>query len=196
VNRRERKKRAVRAAVLDAAAALFEERGFEETKIDAIAAAADVAVGTVYNHFATKSDVLLTILLSDVDEVIEQSQGLVANPPAGTARAVHAVVSVVLAAMERRPRRLWRQIFGEAMLDPQNLGAAFAGVLRRLQAQLRATLETQRARGALEARWSPESAADVAFAIAYTLVHEYVRDERITAGEFGRTLQRRLQSVF
>lgn len=51
-----------RAAILTAAEALFAARGVEAVSIDEIAAAADLAKGTLYNHFADK-DALFTAVL-------------------------------------------------------------------------------------------------------------------------------------
>jgi AcrR family transcriptional regulator len=50
---------ATRAALVEAATALFEDHGFEATSVDAITAAAGVAKGTFYVHFQRKEDVLL-----------------------------------------------------------------------------------------------------------------------------------------
>lgn len=55
---RERKKQRTRRALIDAAYRLFDDRGYEETTVGAIAAAADVAPATFYLHFPAKEDVL------------------------------------------------------------------------------------------------------------------------------------------
>jgi AcrR family transcriptional regulator len=55
-DRRARKKAQTRAEVLRAAQRLFAERGFDEVTIADVAAAADVAVQTVFNHFAGKEE--------------------------------------------------------------------------------------------------------------------------------------------
>ena len=54
--RRARKKAATRALVLETAQQLFDERGFDAVTVADIASTADVAVQTVFNHFATKED--------------------------------------------------------------------------------------------------------------------------------------------
>lgn len=59
---RERKARATRCRILDAAEALFVRNGYAATTITAIAEAADVAVQTVYAIFGTKRTVLRELL--------------------------------------------------------------------------------------------------------------------------------------
>ena len=55
-DRRARKKAQTRGQILRVAQGLFAERGFEAVTISDIAAGADVAVQTVFNHFATKEE--------------------------------------------------------------------------------------------------------------------------------------------
>jgi AcrR family transcriptional regulator len=55
-DRRARKKAQTREAVRTVAQRLFAERGFEAVTIAEVAGEADVAVQTVFNHFATKED--------------------------------------------------------------------------------------------------------------------------------------------
>lgn len=54
LSRSERRKARTTGAILDAAERHFLERGFQAAKVDEIAEEADVAVGSVYNHFGSK----------------------------------------------------------------------------------------------------------------------------------------------
>ena len=60
--RRDEKKKQAREAILQAATAEFNERGFILTSVSKIMRRANLAVGTFYNYFPTKDDVLLELL--------------------------------------------------------------------------------------------------------------------------------------
>ena len=55
---RERKKRATRDAIAASARRLFAKRGFDAVTVAEIAVAANVSEKTVFNHFATKEDLV------------------------------------------------------------------------------------------------------------------------------------------
>lgn len=55
---RERKKERTRQALVDAAVTLFGTKGYEETTIAELAAAADIAPRTFFSYFASKEEVL------------------------------------------------------------------------------------------------------------------------------------------
>ncbi len=75
---RERKKRATRDAIAASARRLFAERGFEAVTVAEVAAAADVSEKTVFNHFATKEDLVFgggETRLAQLHEAIVQRSG-------------------------------------------------------------------------------------------------------------------------
>ena len=59
LGRRERKKLETRDRVVDCAATLFTERGYDATTVEEIAECADVARATVFNYFGRKEDLVL-----------------------------------------------------------------------------------------------------------------------------------------
>ena len=69
-----------RRAIHDAGARCFGRRGYAQTSMDEIAAAAGVAKPTVYAHAGSKSDLFTTLLRSTLDELDEAHLVEVARP--------------------------------------------------------------------------------------------------------------------
>jgi TetR/AcrR family fatty acid metabolism transcriptional regulator len=84
VSRRERLKREREERILDAAAAVFAQKGFHKATIHEIAQLADVADGTIYNYCADKSDLLIGIMTRLAE--VEQLTGELAQAMQGEAR--------------------------------------------------------------------------------------------------------------
>jgi TetR/AcrR family transcriptional regulator len=62
LSRSERRKARTAEAIVDAAERLFYERGYHRTSIQELADEADVAVGSIYAHFESKSGVYLALV--------------------------------------------------------------------------------------------------------------------------------------
>ncbi|MFW5742751.1 MAG: TetR/AcrR family transcriptional regulator [Spirochaetota bacterium] len=59
MGRREENNRRTKAAIVDNALRLFNERGYDEVTVEEITRAAGVAKGTFYSYFAVKSDIIV-----------------------------------------------------------------------------------------------------------------------------------------
>lgn len=57
-----------RELIREAAIRTFSEKGFHQTRAEEIAQAAGVAVGTIYNYFKSKEEVLLDIFATEFEE--------------------------------------------------------------------------------------------------------------------------------
>lgn len=93
---RERKKQQTRSALVDAALALFEAKGFEAATVEEIAAAADVSPRTFFRYFAAKEGVLLAVHDEEFDRLLAAIDG-----GAGLAEAI-------VGALDRDHERLHR----------------------------------------------------------------------------------------
>jgi AcrR family transcriptional regulator len=92
---RERKKAATRGELMAVALRLFEKRGFDETTVEEVAAAANVAPRTFFRYFPTKVDVLF----GDHAVLVALLRDTLADRAPGES-AVAAVRRASLAALE------------------------------------------------------------------------------------------------
>ena len=197
--RRERKKLAARAAILDASSRLFVEQGFEGTRIETIARDADVGIGTVYNHFTTKADILAAILMADIGEVVDGTRALVERGGPSAAEVLGPDLEPLdapgAAVMERRSRTLWRDLIGHALLDGGELGAAYRRAESVLLGVVREGLDRLRAGGCIAKTYPAAEGADIAFALAKAGIYRYVFDDDIEATDVVRDVMRQLAIV-
>jgi AcrR family transcriptional regulator len=105
-------------AILDAAEALFAERGFEGTALRDVAAGVGVRTPSLYNHFPSKESLYAAVLERGFDPVLELLAG--AAPSGGGARDRERVVSEMMAVLARHPH-LPRLLLHETLAGGQRL---------------------------------------------------------------------------
>ncbi|MGI5417357.1 TetR family transcriptional regulator [Actinomadura luteofluorescens] len=98
---RERKKMRTRQAIATAALRLFAERGYEETTIADIAAAADVSPRTFFSYFPSKEDVIFAEIDDRLAEVAERLRRTPGESPMETIRRSIVAVLEAIAAEHR-----------------------------------------------------------------------------------------------
>jgi len=80
LNRRDRRKLELSQRILDAGEALFQDQGYDDTKVAEICERADVAYGTFFNHFPNKADILSAMADRSVREIAEHLETLAEQP--------------------------------------------------------------------------------------------------------------------
>ena len=73
---REKKKSERKDRIFSAAVDLFNEKGFSNTSMQDIADNANLAVGTLYNYFPSKNDLLLDIMHEEIEITIAENDAL------------------------------------------------------------------------------------------------------------------------
>lgn len=101
--RRERKKAATRASIVEAAHELFLARGFDAVSVREIADRADVSPTTVFTHFTQKE----ALAFGDEDERHEQLVAAIVSRPPGTSisAALKAHYLAEITAFGSEPQR-------------------------------------------------------------------------------------------
>lgn len=105
--------------ILDAASRLVLERGVEQMSTRAIAEAADVPVASLYQYFADKEAVLLSLAERDMDEMDAQVMAdLALDVPTSMGAMVETVMRAFITVYARRPAfvEVWLRGRGNAAI--------------------------------------------------------------------------------
>lgn len=121
---RERKKQRTRQALIEAAARLFEDRGYDHVTVAEIADAAEVSPRTFFLHFQTKEDVLL----ADADVRVDLALQAIAER-----RAEERLPEVLVRAVDQMIADTWD---GDLHSGLAALRAQLAASVPALQARL------------------------------------------------------------
>lgn len=140
---RERKKRATRAALAEAAVRLAAEHGADKVTVEAISAAAGVSVRTFFNYFDSREDAFVVI---DADAGARMRRAVLDAPAAlSPLEALREAMAAELAEAEQQ-HELWRLHAEVLHASPHLLArgvgahmAAEADLAEALAERLRAT---------------------------------------------------------
>jgi AcrR family transcriptional regulator len=177
---RERQKAAREQRILRAAEVLFARRGYAATAIEDVARRAGLAVGTVYNYFASKSELALALLRRETRETLAAGDIAVASGQADPRRAVTRLLEVYVDLLARHERALLRELFSAALAAPETIGRAAFELDLRLLGQLHGLLVRLRAQGALAPAVDPGQAATTLYAVYLAWVLAFAASETVT----------------
>ncbi len=188
--RRDRQKRERERRIVNAAQRLFARRGYDGVAMEEVAAAAGLAVGTIYNYFPSKSVLLLAIVRRETESLLARGKRIVDHPPRDPLAAVSALTEIFLDDFTRDDRRLWRELFGAAIAAPSTVGQRLFEADTRLVTQLASLLEQYRGKGLLASDIEPLPAATVLYSVCFTWMTAYLMNDRISANMVRNEIRR------
>jgi len=183
------------AHILWAAQALFaRKKGYRGTSMQEIANRAQLAVGTLYNYYPSKSKILLAIVARDTDEGLRAGETLLKRLPRNPARAVESLIEQAVAPYAKHDRGLWRELVAAAMTDPAFARVLFGSDLRQI-ALLATLLRALDARGDLRPGVDPGQAAIVLYSAFFTWFFAYLTDDGVELADVREPLRQSVQLV-
>ncbi len=191
---REIKKERARMAILKAARDMFFSRGFDGTTIEGIAEEAEVAVGTVYNYFDSKSALILAITAKDTSMVLDSEFRI---PESCTGfESVKLYISTFMGSLSVYPKKLLRELMREAWRSDTTLSKGLISqdltLLDGLARVLRELAEKQK----LKSGTDIEHASLAIYGIITTVIMWYAADEERTSEQMLESLEKMLEILF
>jgi AcrR family transcriptional regulator len=178
--RREQQKELRERRILKAAEALFAKRGYAGTGMQDIARRARLAVGTLYNYFPSKPEILLAIARRDTAAGIAAGEAILKRPPRDPVAAVRTLVESAVKPFTHHDRALWRELTSAALANPSLAQAVFESDLK-LVGLLTTLLRDLQARGDLRPDADPGRAAVALYAGFFTWFMLYAVSEELSA---------------
>ncbi|MFK0692922.1 TetR/AcrR family transcriptional regulator [Mesorhizobium sp. IMUNJ 23033] len=155
------------SAILAAAGEEFRSVGFNEAKVEAIAARAEVAPATIYNYFGDKAALLLEILREHSRETRTVVAAIAFNPPDNPLQAIDRYFAAVFTeSMRGLSRELWCEAYAASYTAPTaNLGGIVAELDAELFDEMRRLFGILQERGTLGDAISASDLAELGLAI-------------------------------
>lgn len=177
---RERKRKTTRESILAGARSLFFKNGYRSTSMEMIAEASDVAVGTIYNYFRSKAEVMVAINQADSDGVLLQlDRTMMEQEPVED--LLWAVIEKILLSLESYPRELIRELFTAAFDKPRSrLSSGLVSQDERFISYLTDLLAGLKSFGRLKGETVPETVAFSIYSLTFSAIMWYTMDEILT----------------
>lgn len=189
---RERQRADRHRRILEAAALLFRQSGYEGAKMEAIAAEAEVSVGTIYNYYRNKGDILVAIVSMEVNEVLNAGRGVVATPPKNVADAIDTLIGIYIDhSLIYLSKEMWRQAMATSTQQPGSpFGKTYTALDRGLADQTCELVEQLRSRGLVREDVDVSSAGEIVFNNMNMMFVEFVKDEAMPIAALRKALRR------
>jgi len=193
--RRDRKKAKLRLELVETAMNLFKERGFEKTRIEDIAEAADVAIATVYNYFSTKQQILVEIVGKTTDDAQPAVLAIVDNPPKSPVEAILSLIKTDFGNLDdETDKKLWRELLSSMTRDQENR-ERIEEIRGRFRTNLRQLIKALMHKGQLAASTDAEALVDISYAIYAYHFRQLVCLDQISTAHTLKLIRRDLKAL-
>jgi AcrR family transcriptional regulator len=191
---RQAKKAKTSQAILSAASARFAADGIEAARMDDIAAAAEVSVGTLYNYFGSKQSLLIALFEAEVREMLAAGSAAVSHD-VDPVEAVRHLFAAYLDIMLATDRDLLREVLRFSLGG----GAAIQELARldeELMTQLAGLLAVHQESGRLDSSLPVEDAVFLLYAALIAELIIYLSLDGVAPKAVHANVGRRVRLVF
>ena len=195
---RERKKVATREAIYAAAVRHYREIGFEQTTMEMIAESAGIAVGTVYNYYTSKSDLVLAMIVEADEKCIAESTKLVSKPPRNPVNALFQIGLLQSKySIEALDKATWRFVLSaQAGPSRSDFAERYRWTTSRLRDLFIDMLRALQKRGDLSDTIDPQEIGYYLKAMKHMLFDYFISDDNMTFEHHAREVRREIRDLY
>ncbi len=165
--------------ILDAATRLFREVGYDAARIEDIAQMAEISVGTFYNYYENKGDILVAAVSMEVEEVLEAGKAIVENPPPTVIDALKSLINQYYDhSLFYLSKEMWRTAMAMSIQQPESpFSKRYTELDGRLCEQVSLLIGKLQLRGAIMPGIDTVAVGQMIFNNLNIMFTEFVRDE-------------------
>jgi len=169
--------------IIAAARLLFDRKGYAHSAMEEIAERAGVAVGTLYNYFPSKDELLLAILRRETDALIDAGERILQNPPKDPADAVAAIAGLFVDSITSDERGLWRQVLAASISSPEKMRTRLFQLDLRFIAQFASLVDKFKHQRAVADEVDSIQAAGLFYSVCVAWGMAYLTNEETSVAE-------------
>jgi AcrR family transcriptional regulator len=179
---RERQKADRNQRILSAAVTQFRADGYHSVRIEDIAEIAGVSVGTVYNYYQTKGDILIAAVALEVEEVLQAGSVIIGNPPSGADNAIMTLIfSYYDHSLKYLNKEMWRSAMALSIDGPETpQGRRYGELDRKLADQVTDLIIALQQRGDVKQELPPAALGGLLFNNLNMMFIEFVKDDAMS----------------
>lgn len=183
--------------ILEAATNLFRKAGYDSARIEDIAETAEVSVGTLYNYYESKGDILVAAVSMEVEEVLEAGRSIVEDPPPTVVGALQALIDEYYDhSLVYLSKEMWRVAMAISIQQPDSpFSKHYTQLDGRLCDQVSALVLKLQSRGAVIADIDAAAAGQMFFNNLNMMFIEFAKDEAMTLEALKRQVARQNQPL-
>lgn len=183
--------------ILEAASELFRASGYDAVKMEAIAAAAEVSIGTIYNYYKNKGDLLVAIVSMEVHEVLAAGERVIAKPPLNAEKAITKLISNYIEhSLVYLSKEMWRQAMAITTQQPDSpFGMTYAELDEALTDQTCKLIETLQSLSLVQSDVDARAIGEMVFNNTNMMFTIFVKQEDMSVAELLARIRRQNRTL-
>jgi AcrR family transcriptional regulator len=183
--------------IVEAAARLFRAQGYDTVKMEAIAAAADVSIGTIYNYYKNKGDLLVAIVSMEVHEVLAAGERVIGDPPRNPEKAVAKLIANYIEhALVYLSKEMWRQAMAITTQQPDSpCGVAYNALDEALARQTAKLIRKLQTLGLVRVGVDAQAIGELIFNNLNMMFTIFVKQEAMSVGTLLARIRRQNRTL-
>ena len=183
--------------ILEAATTLFRKVGYDSARIEDIADMAGVSVGTFYNYYKNKGDMLMATVSMEVEEVLAAGHEIIERDLDNVGHALSELIGKYYDhSLTYLSKEMWRTAMSLSIAQPETpFSKRYTALDHRLSKQVCDLFRALQSRGIVRKDVDCEATGELVFNNVNMMFIEFVKDEDVDVAGLKEEVERKSQPI-